>query len=347
MRGGALFVNGIFSRIVGNDALKKRLSKDLQYGSLSHAYIIEGKKGCGKHLASEIIAAAVNCTGDKHLGPCGTCEACRRVLGHLTPDVITVSRESGKATLGVDPIRALCTDASTVPGELDRKVYVIEEAELLTHQAQNALLLTLEEPPPFVMFLLLCDNALSLLETIRSRAPIIRVEPLDRDTLDTYLSETDPRARLLKNNQRAEYEIVLTAADGSVGEALRLLDSKERKQLLAQRDTVEAIISACAERSSGKALATVLTSPPPKRADMIPLFSLLLTAIRDLLLVSRAEHPHLCFYTNLESATERASSFSLSSLVSLFESTEKTIDALSKNASVPLTLVNFSVSVGC
>lgn len=340
-------MDSIFSRIAGNGALKKRLLADIQHGSLSHAYIIEGKKGCGKHLAAQAITAAVNCTGDKHNAPCGTCDSCRRILGSLTPDVITISRESGKATLGVDPIRALSTDVSTVPSELERKVYVIEEAELMTQQAQNALLLTLEEPPPFVMFLLLCENALSLLETIRSRAPIIRVEPLDRSALDLYLIENDPRARLLKNNQRDEYEIILTTADGSVGEAIRLLDSKERKLLLMKRSSVDAIISASAERSPGKALSVVLTAPPPKRADMIPLFSLLLTAVRDLLLISRTDHPHLCYYTDLEEAADRASSFSVSSLVSLFEATERTIDSLSKNASVPLTLVNFSVSVGC
>ena len=340
-------MDGIFSRITGNDALKKRLLADIQHGSLSHAYIIEGKKGCGKHLAAQAITAAVNCTGDKHKVPCGSCDSCRRILEHLTPDVITISRESGKATLGVDPIRSICTDASTVPSELDRKVYVIEEAERMTPQAQNALLLTLEEPPPFVMFLLLCENALSLLETIRSRAPIIRVEPLERSTLDLYLIENDPRARLLKSNQQNEYEIVLTTADGSPGEAIRLLDSKERKLLLLKRSAVDAILSACAERAPGKALSVVLTAPPPKRADMIPLFTLLLTALRDLLLISRSEHPHLCYYTDLEEAADRASSFSLSSLVSLFEATERAIDSLLKNASVPLTLVHFSVSVGC
>lgn len=336
----------IFSRIVGNDALKKRLSADVREGSLSHAYIIEGRRGCGKHLTARSIAAAVNCSGDPHTIPCGKCEACRKILEGISPDIITVSREDGKATLGVDVVRALRADTATVPGELDRKVYIIEEADLMTEAAQNALLLTLEEPPAFVMFLLLCENARSLLETIRSRAPTIRLEPLERKVLDAYLCESDPRARLTKNNLPDEYEAILTVADGSVGEALRLLDPKERKSFLSERATVRSIVLALADRSASGTLTELITQPSVKRPEAIALFSLLLTALRDLIAVSRAEDPHLCFFTDTEEAADLAARFSLSALVSLFEATDRAIDALSKNASIPLTLVNFSVAAG-
>lgn len=339
-------MDSIFSHIVGNDALKKRLRADVQTGSLSHAYIIEGRRGCGKHLTARSIAAAVNCTGDAESLPCGKCEACRKILAGLSPDVITVTRESGKATLGVDVVRALRADTATVPGELDRKVYIVEEADLMTEAAQNALLLTLEEPPAFVMFLLLCENARTLLETIRSRAPTIRVEPLGRALLDAYLCESDPRARLTKNNLPDEYEAILTAADGSVGEALRLLDPKERKAFLSERASVRSIVDALADRSASDTLTALLPQPPLKRPEAIALFSLLLTALRDLIAVSRAEDPHLCFFTDAEEAADLASRFSLSSLASLFEDTDRAIDALSRNASVPLTLVNFSVAAG-
>ena len=318
----------------------------MQTGSLSHAYIIEGRRGCGKHLTARSIAAAVNCTGDAESLPCGKCEACRKILAGLSPDVITVTRESGKATLGVDVVRALRADTATVPGELDRKVYIVEEADLMTEAAQNALLLTLEEPPAFVMFLLLCENARTLLETIRSRAPTIRVEPLGRALLDAYLCESDPRARLTKNNLPDEYEAILTAADGSVGEALRLLDPKERKAFLSERASVRSIVDALADRSASDTLTALLPQPPLKRPEAIALFSLLLTALRDLIAVSRAEDPHLCFFTDAEEAADLASRFSLSSLASLFEDTDRAIDALSRNASVPLTLVNFSVAAG-
>lgn len=337
-----------FSHIVGNEALKKRLGADIRNGSLAHAYIIEGRKGCGKHTAAKAIAAAVNCTDSQSdTRPCGRCEACRKISEGISPDVITVSRESGKATLGVDAVRSLRADTATVPGELDRKVYIIEDADLLTVQAQNALLLTLEEPPSFVMFLLLCENARSLLETIRSRAPTLRVEPLERNVLDAYLLRNDPRARTVKNNQPEEYAAILTASDGSLGEALRLLDSKERKVFLTERAVTESVIDACTNRTSGNLLSVLLTSFPQKRPEAIAQFCLLETAIRDLIAVSRAEHPHLCFYTDTEKASEKASRFSLSALVALLEAADGAVDALSKNASVPLTLVNFAVAAGC
>ena len=339
----------VLSQIVGNDALKKRLSADIAASALAHAYIIEGRKGCGKHTVALSIAAALNCA-EVHVSPesvpCGICENCRKILSGISQDVITVSRESGKATLGVEAVRGIRATVSTVPGELERKVYIIEDADTMTVQAQNALLLTLEEPPPFVLFLLLCENARTLLETIRSRAPALRVEPLDSIALDRVLTEKDPRAALTKNTAPEEYAAILTAADGSVGEALRLLDSKERKLFLQDRETVESVINACAAGKSCGELSSLLSAFPAKRQEAMELFRLLMIALRDLIALSRAEHPHLCFYTDPEAAAELAARFSLSTLVSLFRAAEDAIDALSRNASLPLTLVLFTEAAG-
>lgn len=337
------------SEIVGNDALKKRLAADIKGGSLAHAYIIEGRKGCGKHTVARTLAAAINCekhADDPDAVPCRLCESCRKVLGDLSQDVITVRRESGKATLGVEAVRSLRADVATVPGELEKKVYVIEDADTLTVQAQNALLLTLEEPPPFVLFLLLCENARALLETIRSRAPTLRVEPLPRKTVDEYLLSNDPRARLVRNTAEAEYEAILTTAAGSIGEALRLLDPKERKLFLAERSLAESFVDACAERKPCGELLSLLSSFPQKRPELVSALSLVMTALRDLIALSRADEPTLCFYTDRESAQDKAACFSLASLAALFERVDGAIDALLRNASVPLTLMNLAVTAG-
>lgn len=337
------------AQFVGNDAFKKRLGADIRNSSLAHAYIIEGRRGCGKHTAAKIIAAAVNCTNrssGSEAFPCGVCENCRKIFAGISQDVITVAKENGKATLGVEAVRDLRASVSTVPGELEKKVYIIEDADTLTVQAQNALLLTLEEPPAFVLFLLLCENARALLETVRSRAPTRRVEPLLREDLDRYLTETDSRARLTKNNAPKEYATILTAADGSVGEALRLLDSKERKAFLKERELVESIVDACMERRSSGEFCTRLAAFPQKRPEAIATFSLFMTAIRDLIAVSRADHPHLCFYTDEETAAEKAARFSVSMLSTVFLEADAAIDALSKNASLPLTFARFAAIAG-
>ena len=161
------------SCVAGNEALRARLGGELARGAISHAYIVEGEAGCGKHTLARAIALAMACEQREGEGPfpCMSCPSCRKILAGNSPDVITVSREEDKVTMGVDVIRALREDVPLYPNDLDIKLYIIEDAHTMTTQAQNALLLTLEEPPPFVMFLLLTERADALLETIRSRAP--------------------------------------------------------------------------------------------------------------------------------------------------------------------------------
>jgi DNA polymerase-3 subunit delta' len=338
----------ILSQIIGNDPLKNRLAADIRHGSLSHAYIIEGKKGCGKHTVARTVAAAINCleaAHDPQSVPCSVCLHCRKILGALAQDVITVTRENGKATLGVDAVRKIRADVAAVPSELDKKVYIIEDADTMTVQAQNALLLTLEEPPPFVVFFLLCENARSLLETIRSRAPVLRVEPLQRETVDAFLQANDPRAKKLKTDAPADYAAVLTTADGSIGEALRYLDPTERKRLFKDRAAAEALVNACIDRLPTGRMLSLLASYPQKRPELIAAFSLFMTAIRDLIALTKADRPHLCFYADADTASELAADLPLSSLAQAFSAASDAIDALLKNASVPLTLVNFAASV--
>ena len=178
-----------FADIAGNETLKTRLANEISEGKLSHAYILEGSKGSGKHLFAMGIAAALSCENrgnDSSPLPCRTCPSCKKILSGNSPDIIHVGK-GDKATLGVEAIRTLKQDVWIAPNDSDVKVYIIEDAHLMTIQAQNALLLTLEEPPSYVLFLLLCESAAPLLETVRSRAPILRTEPLEAETIGNFL----------------------------------------------------------------------------------------------------------------------------------------------------------------
>ena len=177
------------NNIIANESLRNRLCEDIIEGTLSHAYIIEGKRGSGKHTVATLTAAALACEEKKNAElplPCMNCPSCRKILQGLSPDVIKVSSLE-KATIGVDTIRFLKEDVSLVPNDLENKVYIIEEADKMTDQAQNAFLLTLEEPPSYVVFFLLCENSEKLLETIKSRAPILRTEPVSIELIDEYI----------------------------------------------------------------------------------------------------------------------------------------------------------------
>ena len=222
-----------FADMVGNEALRERLRDDICADRLSHAYIIEGAEGFGKHMLALRIAAALACENRGMDGlplPCMECASCRKILSGNSPDVIPISR-GDKATLGVEAVRLMHTGVCIAPNELDRKCYLIEDAHLMTVQAQNAFLLTLEEPPPYVCFLLLCESTAPLLETVRSRAPTLRLEPIPPDGIREHLLRTEPAAKALEQQAPEELRELIAAAGGSIGRARLLLDPKRRKPI--------------------------------------------------------------------------------------------------------------------
>ena len=187
-----------FEDIAANEALREQLGTEILASRLPHAYILEGSRGSGKHTLALRIAAALSCQRSEDSSaplPCMNCPSCKKILDGNSPDVIFVHRED-TATLGVDIIRNVRNDVWIAPNDTDFKIYIIEDAHLMTEQAQNALLLTLEEPPEYVRFLLLCESAEMLLETIRSRAPTLHTEPVAQNVMDSYLclqSDEAPR----------------------------------------------------------------------------------------------------------------------------------------------------------
>ena len=156
-----------FAEMAGNRSLLMRLANELSAGSFSHAYIIEGQEGFGKHTLARNMVMALACEHRTDAGyplPCGKCPSCRKIAGGISPDVTLVRRPEGKTMITVDTVRDLRSDVPIFPNDLDFKVYIIEDAHTMNPQAQNALLLTLEEPPPFVLFLLLLCCAQPLVQ---------------------------------------------------------------------------------------------------------------------------------------------------------------------------------------
>lgn len=341
-----------FPKLLGNDRLRHRIGKELCRGSFSHAYIIEGRRGCGKHLLAREIAMAAACenrNSEAHPLPCGTCRHCRKIAAGNCLDVITVARPEGRATMSVDTVRTLREGIATVPNDLDVKVYIIEDADTMTTQAQNALLLTLEEPPAFVLFLLLTENAGALLETVRSRAPIFRLQPLSRERIKEYLT-TAPEgieggAGALLRERPAEFEALLTLSDGSLGRALELLDPKKRAPLLEQRDFAKTVLRLLAERRAQDQLFLLLRPLEKYREELQARLSMLLLALRDLVLVSRTEQAPLLFFTEREEAIDLATAFTTARLLKISCGIEEAKTALTANANVRLTLTHLQTKL--
>ena len=156
-----------------NDPIAARVREAATRGTLSHALLFTGS---GDRLATARYAAAgLECTGEG-TRPCGVCPACRKVLGDIHPDVITV-RDPDHKNIAVDVVRAIRADAYIRPNEGRRKVYLFPDCALLTEQDQNVLLKIVEEGPPYAAFLFCAENPSQVLQTLRSRCVEVKLRP--------------------------------------------------------------------------------------------------------------------------------------------------------------------------
>ncbi|MBE6646909.1 MAG: hypothetical protein E7611_04605 [Ruminococcaceae bacterium] len=333
-----------FKSIVGNAELKKRMSRDISDGTLSHAYIIEGPKGSGRHTFAYNVAAALACTSNDSV-PCGKCRNCQRIFSGKSPDVITVGLEEDKVTMGVETVREVRDSMVMAPSDFDYKVYVIENTDVMTPQAQNAFLLSLEEPPQYVLFLLLCENSTSLLETVRSRAPSLRLEHLDDAEVEDYVIDHDARATLLETEDEEVFKTIIHAADGRIGRALELLDERPRRALLEERQIAQKILSLFLSPNRAEVLG-IASTLGNKRVDVIRYLTVVEYAIRDLIVLKKAENAHLCFYLDKEEAQELSTRFTSVSLMSIYDAISDAILDLEANANVKLTVLNMMQKAG-
>lgn len=334
--------------IVGNEALRQRLCRELTNETLSHAYILEGVRGSGKHTIAIEIAAALACEhrqDDAVPLPCGNCAACKKILSGNSPDVIRIGR-GDKATLGVEAIRELRNDCFIAPNDLSVKLYLIEDAHLMTVQAQNAFLLTLEEPPPYVLFLLLCESTAPLLETIRSRAPTLRTEPIPTAQIDEYLRSKCPNARTLQTTDPTAYSEILTAADGSIGRAIALLDPKLHKPILERRANAREFVRLCLQKRNSASVLRFLNGLPQKREELIEQCNECLLCLRDLLLCKQTDHAPLCFFSDRNEACTLSYGFTTPALLSLCDHITETAERLRLNANVRLTMTAMLMNCG-
>lgn len=329
------------TEIIGNDDLKSRLSKDILFGSLPHACIIEGPRGTGKHTIARMCAAALACSKKSDTSkpiPCLECYDCKKVLEGKSPDLIFVNSEE-KATIGVDSVRFLKEDVHIVPNDLDYKIYVIEDADKMTPQAQNAFLLTLEEPPAYVKFFLLCENSQLLLETIRSRAPVHRTELIPTEKIDEYLVSKDRRAAQMKLSAPKDYEELLKASGNGIGRALDFLEPDIFSPILKCRKLALEFVQEAVNGGKAIKMLPILQKFPKTRSDFANQMSVILDAIRDLTLLKKSDDVPLLFFVDRNEAIELCDKVSLPFLLSLAESVRQAIEDNAKNANLKLALM--------
>ena len=195
-------MRGYLETVLGNSDSRLRLGRAVESETLPHALLIAGQFGSGKHTLALAVAAALNCehkTDSLYPLPCGVCNSCRRVRENSFTDIKTLSKKKDKATIGVGEVRDFREDMFLSATESVHKIYIIESAECLTTEAQNALLTVLEEPPVGVTIILLATECDRLLTTVRSRVQLIMTERFTERELEEYLLKKSRDAREIKN----------------------------------------------------------------------------------------------------------------------------------------------------
>lgn len=215
-----------FRDIVGQEQIKEHFRSALTSRKISHAYIINGEKSAGKEFIAKIFAQTLQCEkgGEE---PCMECHSCKQALSDNQPDIIKITHEKPN-TISVDDIRAqINNDVAIKPYSSPYKVYIMNEAEKMTVQAQNAILKTLEEPPEYAVILLLTTNVNSLLPTILSRCVVLNMKPVADDLVRKFLME-----ELQIPDYKAE--VCVAFARGNVGRAKALASSEEFDNVKAE-----------------------------------------------------------------------------------------------------------------
>ncbi len=208
----------LLSEVVGQEHVTHTLLNALAGERISHAYLFCGPRGTGKTSTARGLAKAINCLTNGKGEPCNTCEMCRAITEGRALDVIEVDAASNR---GIDEIRDLREKVNYAPNQARRKVYIIDEVHMLTKEASNALLKTLEEPPPHVIFILATTEAHKLLPTILSRCQRFDFHRHTQANMVTKLS-------LISKSEGIDIEpealkLIARSATGSMRDAENLL----------------------------------------------------------------------------------------------------------------------------
>jgi DNA polymerase III subunit gamma/tau len=256
-----------FADLVGQAHVTETLQNAIRNNRVAHAYIFSGARGVGKTTAARILAKALNCVNGPTPDPCGVCDSCKEIAAGTSLDVIEIDAASNR---GIDQIRELREMVRYAPAAARSKVVILDEAHMLTGEASNALLKTLEEPPDRVIFVMATTEPENLVDTIRSRSQHFHFRALTFAEITGRLQEIAARENL--KIEAGALAVIARMAEGSLRDALSLLEQarafcgdtipdKEVRELLGvvPEDALEELVGAIASGSADRALGLVHT----------------------------------------------------------------------------------------
>jgi DNA polymerase-3 subunit gamma/tau len=209
----------VFADVVGQEHITRTISNALKTGRVAHAYLFSGPRGTGKTTMAKLLAKAVNCKEGPAQGPCNKCASCRSITAGNSMDVMEID---GASNRGIDQMRELCDKIGFAPVEGNFKVYIIDEVHMLTKEAFNALLKTLEEPPGHVLFIFATTELHKVPATILSRCQCFQFHRIAAEQIVQRL-RTIAEAEGIKISDSALY-LLARFAQGGLRDAISLLD---------------------------------------------------------------------------------------------------------------------------
>ncbi len=317
-----------FKDIIGQERIKKHLMEGIKKGNLSHAYIINGETGSGKHLLASALTKALLCENKSEEGDaCGKCKSCLQAESNNHPDIRFITHE--KASIGVDDIRGqLVNNIAIKPYSSTHKVYIIPDANKMTEQAQNALLKTIEEPPEYTITVLLTENAQNLLPTVSSRCITLNTEPLSQEAIIQYLIK-----KLQMEPEQAK--IAAGFCQGNVGKAIRFASSED---FLEMKEDILHLLKRI-DSMNIPDMISMIKEMTQRKGKITDYLDLMLLWYRDVLMFKVTKDTNLLLYCDEYKAISKQAS------IRSYEDIEKIIKAIDK-AKIRLNAnVNFETAI--
>lgn len=318
---------GSFKDVVGHKDILKYISSAVENNRVSHAYILNGERGSGKKMLANLFAMTLLCeTGDNE--PCGKCHSCKQAESGNHPDIIRVTHEKPNS-ISVDDIRTQVNNTVDIkPYQGPYKVYIIPQADMMTPQAQNAILKTIEEPPSYAVFLLLTENAETLLPTINSRCVMLKLRNI-KDTLT--------KKYLMENLEIPDYkaDMCTAFAQGNMGRAIMLANSDHFNEI---REEAVQLLKHINEMELNEIVAAVKNISVYK-LEITDYLDIIMIWYRDVLLYKATkEIDKVVFKDQLQSIKEQARKSSYEGIELILESLEKAKARLKANVNFDLVM---------
>ena len=313
--------------VVGQEQMTQNLENALKYKKISHAYLFQGERLSGKCMIADIYARALQCEaeGDR---PCNQCRSCKQALNGNHPDIIYVEHDKPNV-ISVDNIRTQINgDIAIKPYSSPYKIYIVDEAEKMNVQAQNALLKTLEEPPEYAVIMLLSTRAEAMLPTILSRCVSLNTKPVSDDRIKHFL---------MTKAQIPDYRASICAsfARGNVGRAIQLASNEEFDTMKAE---VLSNLKSIFEMEIYQ-MATAAKKITEEKFDIEDYLDLCFIWYRDILLYKACkDRKHLVFLEEIRDIERIGEKYSYVAIEKIIGAIEQARSRIKSNVNFDLTM---------